>query len=121
MRDGVGVGACFALMSCPHSEIERVKPTYVVNAAGKVVGASHRAVGAPLMRGLQTGRPNIDWCETHKVETFEANVLGALTLISVCEARGIPHLLYSTGCVYTYEKEGPHAMGTGIGFKETDM
>jgi len=84
------------------AEMDRVKPTYVVNAAGK------------------TGRPNIDWCETNKVETFRANVLGALSLIDVCEVRGIPHLLYSTGCVYTYEKDGPHAMGTGIGFKETD-
>jgi dTDP-4-dehydrorhamnose reductase len=35
-------------------------PRAVVNAAGK------------------TGRPNVDWCESHPTETYRANVLGAL-------------------------------------------
>lgn len=70
----------------------------------------------------KTGRPNIDWCESHKVETFRANVLGALTLIDICEQRQIPHLLFSTGCVYTYQRvgEGPHTLGSGVGFKEEE-
>lgn len=68
----------------------------------------------------KTGRPNIDWCESHQLETLRANVLGALTLLDVCEERGTPCLLFSTGCVYTYEREGPHSVGSGIGFKEED-
>lgn len=33
------------------ADIERVKPTHILNAAGL------------------TGRPNVDWCEDHKVST----------------------------------------------------
>lgn len=53
---------------------------------------------------------------------MRANVVGALTLLDVCEARGLSHIVFSTGCVYTYNKpgEGPHALGSGIGFTESD-
>ncbi len=49
-------------------------------------------------------------------------MLGALNLVDVCELHKIPNLLFSTGCVYTYDKpgQGPHTMGSGVGFKETD-
>ncbi|PQM42492.1 trifunctional UDP-glucose 4 6-dehydratase/UDP-4-keto-6-deoxy-D-glucose 3 5-epimerase/UDP-4-keto-L-rhamnose-reductase RHM1 [Prunus yedoensis var. nudiflora] len=43
-----------------------VKPTHVFNAAGV------------------TGRPNVDWCESHKPETIRTNVVGTLTLADVC-------------------------------------
>jgi dTDP-4-dehydrorhamnose reductase len=39
------------------------KPTVVINCAGK------------------TGRPNIDWCESHKIETLRSNGTGALALL----------------------------------------
>jgi len=83
-------------------EIDEVKPNYIINAAGK------------------TGRPNIDWCETNKVETFRHNVIGALNLFDICEIKEVPCLLMGTGCIYSYEKEGKFAMGSGIGFKEED-
>lgn len=83
-------------------EIDEVKPDYIVNAAGK------------------TGRPNIDWCETHKVETFRDNVIGALNLFDICEIREIPCMLLGTGCIYSYEAEGKFALGSGVGFTEED-
>lgn len=47
------------------ADIAAVKPTQVLNAAGV------------------TGRPNVDWCETNRVETIRANVIGALNLADV--------------------------------------
>lgn len=47
------------------ADIARVKPTNIFNAAGV------------------TGRPNVDWCESHRVETIRSNVLGVLTLADV--------------------------------------
>jgi len=82
------------------AEIERVKPTHVLNAAGV------------------TGRPNVDWCETHKVETIRSNVIGCLNLADVCYQKGIHMTYYGTGCIFAYDEE--HALGSGKGFKESD-
>ena len=53
------------------ADIRRVRPTHVLNAAGV------------------TGRPNVDWCETHQIETIRANVIGCLNLADVTNAHGI--------------------------------
>lgn len=82
------------------TEIERVKPTHVLNAAGV------------------TGRPNVDWCETHKKETIRANLLGCVTLADVCEARGIHVTYFGTGCIFEYDDNV--RAGSGVGFKEGD-
>ncbi|KAL8089107.1 hypothetical protein AgCh_038760 [Apium graveolens] len=57
------------------ADINGFKPTHVFNAAGV------------------TGRPNVDWCESHKVETV--------------------------GCIFEYDEE--HLVGSGVGFKEEDV
>ncbi|CAN0129404.1 unnamed protein product [Ascophyllum nodosum] len=80
-------------------EIETIKPTHVLNAAGV------------------TGRPNVDWCESHRPETIRSNVIGTLNLADVCSDRGIHCTIYATGCIYEYDKE--HPIG-GKGFKEHD-
>ncbi|GAX76745.1 hypothetical protein CEUSTIGMA_g4192.t1 [Chlamydomonas eustigma] len=80
-------------------DIERVKPTHVLNAAGL------------------TGRPNVDWCETHKVETIRANVIGCLNLADVCMQREIHMTYYGTGCIFHYDDS--HPIG-GPGFVESD-
>lgn len=81
-------------------DIQNVKPTHVFNAAGV------------------TGRPNVDWCESHKVETIRANVVGTLTLADVCRERGLLVINYATGCIFEYD--AGHPEGSGIGFKEED-
>ncbi|XP_044477600.1 bifunctional dTDP-4-dehydrorhamnose 3,5-epimerase/dTDP-4-dehydrorhamnose reductase [Mangifera indica] len=82
------------------ADIAAVKPTHVFNAAGV------------------TGRPNVDWCESHKVETIRTNVVGTLTLADVCRERGLVLFNYATGCIFEYD--AGHPLGSGIGFKEED-
>jgi len=81
------------------AEIERYKPTHVLNACGV------------------TGRPNVDWCEDHKLETIRTNVIGTLTIADICEEKGLYHLLYATGCIFEYDDK--HTIG-GQGFTEED-
>jgi dTDP-4-dehydrorhamnose reductase len=67
-------------------ELERFldaeNPDVVINAIGK------------------TGRPNIDWCETHKRETIESNVVAAVNLCTKCSERGIYFVHLGSGCIY---------------------
>jgi dTDP-4-dehydrorhamnose reductase len=81
-------------------DIARVKPSHVFNAAGV------------------TGRPNVDWCESHKVDTIRANVVGTLTLADVCKQHNLLLVNYGTGCIFEYDED--HPLGSGIGFKEED-
>ncbi|BBM97330.1 protein MpRHM2 [Marchantia polymorpha subsp. ruderalis] len=81
-------------------DIAGAKPTHVFNAAGV------------------TGRPNVDWCETHKCETIRANVVGTLTLADVTRQHGLVLINYATGCIFEYD--AAHPEGSGIGFKEDD-
>nr|XP_023887068.1 trifunctional UDP-glucose 4,6-dehydratase/UDP-4-keto-6-deoxy-D-glucose 3,5-epimerase/UDP-4-keto-L-rhamnose-reductase RHM1 [Quercus suber] len=82
------------------ADIQNVKPTHVFNAAGV------------------TGRPNVDWCESHKTETIRANVAGTLTLADVCREHGLLMMNFATGCIFEYD--AAHPEGSGIGFKEED-
>ena len=82
------------------ADIRRVKPTHVMNAAGV------------------TGRPNVDWCESHKLETVRTNVTGVLNLVDVCRTGGIHVTNFATGCIYSYDDA--HKLGSGVGFTETD-
>jgi dTDP-4-dehydrorhamnose reductase len=82
-----------------HSELDEVKPTHVLNAAGV------------------TGRPNVDWCEDHKQETIRANVVGTLNLADLTCARGIHQTVFATGCIFAYDDA--HPIG-GPGFTEED-
>ncbi|RDW67472.1 uncharacterized protein DSM5745_09338 [Aspergillus mulundensis] len=81
------------------AELDRVKPTHVLNCAGK------------------TGRPNVDWCESNKEAVIRSNVVGALNLTDCCYLRGVHVTHFATGCIYTYDEA--HPIG-GPGFKETD-
>lgn len=78
------------------AELDRKKPDVVINAAGI------------------TGRPNIDWCEDHKLETVTGNVTGPLILLQACQERNIYWVHLSSGCIF--QGSGPD----GEGFKETD-
>lgn len=81
------------------ADIKRVKPTHVLNAAGI------------------TGRPNVDWCESNKIETIRGNVIGCLNLADVCLLNNIHMTYYGTGCIFHYDDT--HPIG-GPGFTEDD-
>ncbi|KAL3503067.1 hypothetical protein ACH5RR_037516 [Cinchona calisaya] len=82
------------------ADIQTIKPTHVFNAAGV------------------TGRPNVDWCESHKTETIRTNVAGTLTLADVCRENGLLMMNFATGCIFEYD--AAHPEGSGIGFREED-
>lgn len=71
------------------------RPDIVINAAGK------------------TGRPNVDWCELHKIETVRANVTGPLVLLEECVLAGAKLVHIGSGCMY----EGDNG---GKGYTEDD-
>jgi len=81
-------------------EIISVKPTHILCAAGI------------------TGRPNIDWCESHQQETLRTNVIGILNLADLCDQYNIHHTLYATGCIFEYDET--HTIENGVGFTEED-
>jgi dTDP-4-dehydrorhamnose reductase len=64
-------------------ELDRHRPDVVINCAGK------------------TGRPNVDWCELHKLETLRSNVTGPLVLLDECLKRDIFLVHVSSGCIYS--------------------
>ncbi len=70
------------------AELEAKKPDVVVNCAGK------------------TGRPNVDWCEDHKMETLFGNVTAPLILARACEETGTYMVHIGSGCVYQGYNDG---------------
>lgn len=62
--------------------IAKHEPDAVINAAGR------------------TGRPNVDWCESHPVETWEDNALGAMALARACAAQGVRLVHIGSACVF---------------------
>lgn len=75
--------------------LEKESPGVLVNCAGK------------------TGKPNIDWCETHKRETLEANSLMPLWLALACEKKSVKLVQIGSGCIY-------QGNNNGKGFSEED-
>ena len=71
------------------------KPDVVLNAAGK------------------TGRPNVDWCESHAPETIAVNVVGALNIALVCAELDLYMAHIGSGCIYAGDNGGK-------GFTEED-
>lgn len=76
--------------------LDYYKPEIIVNCIGK------------------TGRPNIDWCESHKAETAIANVTIPLLLAEACEKRSIHMIQVGSGCIYSGDAS------TKTGWKEND-
>lgn len=64
------------------AELERVKPTHVLNCAGC------------------TGRPNVDWCEDNKEQVIRSNVIGTLNLTDCCFLKNIHCTVFATGCMF---------------------
>lgn len=77
--------------------LDQHKPEVVINTAGK------------------TGRPNIDWCEDHKIETVTSNITGPLVLARACLDRGIRMAHLSSGCIFDGQAMRPE------GFSEIDI
>jgi len=55
----------------------------------------------------ERGRPNIAWCDSHPVETMDANVTGQLSIAAACYARGLHVTLLGTGGFYSGAVDRP--------------
>ncbi|RJQ34849.1 NAD-dependent epimerase/dehydratase family protein [Candidatus Parcubacteria bacterium] len=58
------------------------QPEAVLNAAGIV------------------GKPNVDWCETHQLETIEGNTILPITIAQACQNKNVYLLHMGTGCIF---------------------
>lgn len=72
------------------------QPDAVLNAAGVV------------------GKPNVDWCETHQLETIVGNTILPVMIAEACKEMGIYLLHMGTGCIFY--GDAPH----GGPWKEDD-
>lgn len=68
--------------------LERLKPSFLINAAGF------------------TGKPNVDACEDARGETLRGNVTLPLTVAHACEVTRTPWGHVSSGCIYSGAKLG---------------
>lgn len=69
--------------------LDEHRPDAVLNAAGVV------------------GKPNVDWCETHQLETIAGNTVLPIILAEACQKRGIYLLHMSTGCIFYGDSPDP--------------
>ncbi len=62
--------------------LDRHKPVVVLNVAGVV------------------GKPNVDWCETHQLETIAGNTVLPIIIAEACQKKNVYLLHIGTGCVF---------------------
>ena len=62
--------------------VDEYKPDSILNAAGIV------------------GKPNVDWCETHQLETIKGNTILPLLIAEACQNKNVYLLHMGTGCIY---------------------
>lgn len=86
-REALDVTNANAISDCLGKE----RPEVVINAVGKTGGPE--AIG-------------IDWCENHKRETLESNVLAAVNLALEATRREIYLVHLGSGCIYTGDNNG---------------
>lgn len=55
----------------------------------------------------ERGRPNVSWCDSHPVETVDANITGQLNVAAACHARGLHATLLGTGMLYSVDPAAP--------------
>lgn len=65
-----------------NSLLDKYHPDVLINCIGK------------------TGRPNIDWCESHKEETSSINTALPIMLANACAAHHIHMIQIGSGCIY---------------------
>lgn len=78
----------------------RLVPTDICDRAGVLDVLRHLGADVVINTAGKTGRPNIDYCQTHQEETYRSNVIGALTLASACAEAGAYLIHLGSGCIF---------------------
>jgi len=86
---------------------ETVKTDVHINSVDDVLGliALH-APDAILNAAGVVGKPNVDWCENHQVETYLGNTHLPMMIAEACQQQGVYLLHIGTGCIYYGYKPG---------------
>lgn len=97
--NSVGINTRLENIDELRKQISIIRPKYIVSAAGI------------------SGKPTIDWCESHKSETLFTNVTCQLNLINLCKELGIHLTIIGSGAVFDgdklfTEKDIPNYVGT---------
>lgn len=53
------------------------------------------------------GRPNVDWCEDHQLETILGNTKLPITIAEACQERGVYLLHIGSGCIFYGDSTHP--------------
>jgi UDP-glucose 4,6-dehydratase len=77
--------------------LEEHQPDVVLNAAGV------------------RGKPNVDWCETHQIETIAGNTKLPIMIAEACQKKNIYLLHIGSGCVFYGDSPDPK------GWQENDF
>lgn len=67
----------------------------------------HRPSIGVICAAGERGRPSASWCDTHPVETVDANITGQLGVAAACHARGLHAILLGTGQLYSADDTAP--------------
>lgn len=62
------------------------------------------------------GKPNVDWCETHQLETIIGNTKLPITIAEACQERGVYLLHLGSGCIFYGDSPHPDKK-----WRESDM
>lgn len=74
--------------------------TDIVDRAAVRAALSSGKFEAVINAAGKTGRPNVDWCESHREETYRSNAMGPLVLADVCAEKGMYLLHLGSGCIF---------------------
>lgn len=87
------------------SILQRFRPDVLINCIGK------------------TGRPNVDWCETHREETAATNIALPIVLAEACAKQGTHLIQIGSGCIYfgTSPYKGHTSYAVDPGWQEHDF
>ena len=72
----------------------------ITDKAAVLAALRDTGADAAINAAGKTGRPNVDWCESHPVETYRSNVIGALTVAEACADTGAHLLHLASGCIF---------------------
>ena len=62
---------------------------------------------AVLNAGGVTGKTNVDWCETHQIETIIGNTLLPILIAQACQERDVYLLHIGSGCIFYGDSSHP--------------
>ena len=84
-------------ISLPHNEVNYQNLWLMAN--------THKDNFKIINAAGYTGKPNVDYCETHKEETIAGNITFVNDLINFCIIFNIPFGHVSSGCIYSGKKD----------------